>query len=106
MDIAFEDKRIRLLCDSNRAAVKAIGKEAAELLKHRLADIEAAVTISDLLLGSPRIIGEPPDPKVILGLCDGYRLTFKANHGRLPLLPSGMLDWSRVSRVKIVSIEK
>jgi hypothetical protein len=38
-------------------------------------------------------------------LCDGYRIVFCANHNSIPTLKPNRVDWSKVSRVKILRIE-
>jgi hypothetical protein len=43
---------------------------------------------------------------MVVDLGDGYRLVFSANHPRNPLKADGTVDWSKVSRVKILGIEK
>lgn len=82
-----------------------LGTRVAEVLKRRLADIRAATSGEDLVAGRPREL-EGTDQHMVVDLCDGRRIVFCANHPKNPMTKSGDLDWARVSRVKILRIEK
>ena len=81
-----------------------LGTRVAEVLKRRLADIRAATSVEDLVAGRPRELAGS-DPHMIVDLSDGYYIVFGANHPNNPMTESGDLDWTRVSRVKILRIE-
>lgn len=51
LEIAFESKRLRTICESEKQSRSAFGDEVAEILKHRLADFRAAGTVRDLVVG-------------------------------------------------------
>lgn len=74
---------------------------AAKALIARLADIEAANSVADLVAGRPREISAND---YALDLDDGYLLVFTGNHHPNPTDQNGLVDWSRVSRIKITSI--
>jgi len=80
-----------------------LGDAVADKLKHRLADIRAARSVEDLPVGRPHIWRD--DGKhIAVELCDGQSLVFVANHTNNPITKAGILDWPKVSRIKIVRI--
>jgi hypothetical protein len=56
LELAFESKALLTLCESESRACSELGADVAESLKHRLADLRAARTATDLLVGRPRTI--------------------------------------------------
>ncbi len=78
----------------------------AEKLKRRLADLRAAKCVKDVVVGRVRELHKQKSHQIAVNLCDGSRLVFCANHRVVPLLKSGFVNWSRVNRIKVMSIEK
>lgn len=104
MEIAFATKSLRQLCESEDTAKRSLGAKVAEKLKRRLADIHAASSAKDLVAGRPQKLGGNRGHKIAVDLCDGVRLVFRVNHNSIPRTEDGYVDWSKVSRVKILSI--
>lgn len=67
--------------------------------------MRAAASVEELVAGHPRAVEGGRHPRFAVNLCDGSRLVFCASHNTIPLLASGGVDWSRVSRIKILGIE-
>lgn len=108
LDLAFDSKSLRSVCENEEDAQDKLGPSVAETLKHRLADLRAAISIRDLLVGKPRIIKSTKFGQeiVIVELGDGYQLVFGANHPNNPILENGDINWAKVSRIKILQIER
>lgn len=106
MELAFEAKALRSICESEAEAKRALGCRVAETLKHRLADLRAATSVEDLVAGQPRNLGGDDLHHMAVDLSDVCRMVFCANHARNPTTDAGDIDWSRVSRVKILRIEE
>lgn len=66
--------------------------------------MRAAISPKDLVAGRPRIGAD--GQQMVLDLCDGYRIVFKANHPKNPKSETEDVDWERVSRIKILRIER
>jgi len=79
--------------------------KVAERLTGRLADLHAAQCVGELVAGNPREIDGVLPGHMILSLCEGYRLVFCANHCANPTRSNGV-NWSKVTRIKIVQIER
>lgn len=104
LDIAYQTEALRQLCISKKAATKKLGALTAEQLANRLADLRAAVTVDDLLVGlRPQATGAEGEMRV-LDLDHEKTIVFAAQHLTLPRLPSKRVDWTKVTRVKIIAI--
>jgi proteic killer suppression protein len=105
LELAFANKSLRQLCESKAKANRDFGVKMADGLRRRVADLRAATCVSDLVIGTPRELEGDRQEQIALDLDDGFRLIFCANHNAVPELESGGIDWSKVSRVKILCIE-
>jgi len=106
LQLAFESKLLRTICENESEATRELGATAAGILKHRLADLQAATSVKDLIAGRPRVLKGPDCEYMAVDLCDGYRMVFTANHPNNPVTKTNDLDWSRVTRIKILRIER
>lgn len=106
LEIAFSEKSYRLICENMAIAERKFGLKVAERLKRRLADLRAANNVNDIIAGKPQVVNTAHPQQLMLELCDGYCLFFCANHNQIPLLTPNEINWSKVSRVKILRIEK
>jgi hypothetical protein len=105
VNLAFATLRIRSLCECQAEAEEAYGFAVAKQLRARLADLREVDTVLELPVGRPREIPASPHNNYALNLAKGYRLVMRANHHKIPILESGRVDWSEVSRVMIIRIE-
>jgi hypothetical protein len=103
VQLAFDTEHIRTICESSAEAIREFGQDVAYVLMARLADLDAAVSIRDVLLGRPRT---HDNGKVEIELTSGYRMTCRANHPKNPMTAADVTDWDKVSRIKIVAISK
>lgn len=104
MQLAFETRELRDICEDPHLAMGELGEMVAEQLMHRLADLRAATTIDDVVVGNMSIIGNPHQNQVEIDLYGGQKLVLCANHVTNPTAPTGEVDWSQVRRVKIMEI--
>jgi len=102
LELSFANKALRELCESSVKADRKLGVDVANELRRRVADLRAATSVLDLLIGAPR---ETREDQIALDVGPSFQLTFCANHNTVPKIESGSVDWSKVSRVKILSIE-
>lgn len=106
LELAFDTKALRSLCEDEAIAVDELGNELAEKLKRRVADIRAATSVNDILVGRPCELEDTGGNLFGITLGKGYRMVFSANHIKNPRTATGVVDWSRVSRMKLLRIEK
>jgi proteic killer suppression protein len=106
LELAFATKSLRQLCESEAEANRHLGVRVSEKLRRRLSDLRAATSVKDLVASRPRELRGVRQPYLAVELCEGSRLVFGPNHTVMPVLESGDVDWSRVSRVRILRIER
>lgn len=106
MEIAFDSLPIRQICEDASHAVQNLGPEVADALMDRLADLDAATSVTDILVGRPRVIQKETDEVMAVDLCKGFSMVFAANHKNKPTGDNGRIVWDRVTRVKILQIQQ
>ena len=104
MEIAFESRHLRTICESQVDAQGELGARVAKTLQRRVADLRAAVSIYDLVAGNCRLLDRKSDQFVVIDLCDSSNIVLQANHPKNPLTKEGKPDWNVVRRVKIIQI--
>lgn len=106
MELAFDTEDLRDMCEHEATAIARLGPLPAEALKNRLSDIRAADFINDVVAGRPRSSVISGAECFQFDLADRYVLTVTANHVPPRLGGNGQTDWSRVRRVKVLSVEQ
>lgn len=104
MDIDFRDKKIRQLCEQQTTASRKLGTACARKLRSRLADLQAAERVTDLLAGRPHPLQGVRDGQFALDLEGGRRLVFEPDHQPVPSRDDGSIDWFRITRIRITYI--
>lgn len=102
LELAFATKALRDICESKATARAKLGEKVADALKRRLSDFRSINTIDELPLTKPK----KNTKNVSFDLPDGWHLVVTAGHGENPTLPNGKIDWTRVTRLKVVGIEQ
>ena len=103
LELAFETRFLRELCESESKAMEVLGPAVAKTLQRRLADLRAANNIEDVVVGRT---AEKTDNNshLTLDLSRELTIVFRANHKTTPELPEGGTDWSKVTRIQITKI--
>ncbi|MFL1484546.1 hypothetical protein [Marinobacter sp. LN3S78] len=108
LELAFANREIRALCLSGHLAEEDLGRQLTSMLRRRLADLSAMVNVSELSAtpwwGFEEL--DKCDGRGLIKLGDGYALLFESGHRKTPHLENGMIDWSKVRRIKILGVEK
>ncbi|MBC8723469.1 hypothetical protein F6X37_18315 [Paraburkholderia sp. 31.1] len=103
--LAFQDERLRKVCESTVSAKRKYGEVAGPSIHARLADLRAANSPMEFVeIGFGRF-DETVHDRIVIFIAGGYRMLAVANN-RPPLGALGALDWAQVTRVKILSIER
>lgn len=105
MELAFADRGFRDMCLNDTIMKQELEVELAAQLKSRLADLAAVDYVSELLAGKPKELDGDRSDQMSLSLTDNNHLIFKSGHTKPRTLESGKVDWSNVSRIKILGIE-
>jgi hypothetical protein len=80
-----------------------LGPEVAGHLRRRLADLHAATCGNDIIAGNPQ---KTESGTMVINLSGGFRLIIAPNHVKKPINDSGEVNWIKVSRIKVLRIEK
>ncbi len=104
--LSYDSERVRNFCIKEVIARQHFPHKVVDMLKKRLADLRALSQLSDLLAGNPRESSSLPPGEYIIDLCDGFCLIFCSSHPKTPIRPTGSVDWTNVSRIKILGIRK
>ena len=104
MELAFNSKSLRTLCESEETARHKLGTEVTQKLKARLEDMQAAANVSELTVGAPRVVRDGIQQHIVVSLGEGYSIEFATNHVSNPRTSSGDVDWSKVRRIRILTI--
>lgn len=101
MEILYKDKNIRELCLNARVALRELGSDNAKKLKIRLAAIESATHVTDLVAGRPHPLTGDRLGQFALDLAGGWRLVFSSANDPSPTKSTGGINWAQVTIVCI-----
>jgi toxin HigB-1 len=104
--LAFDSMSLRAVCEDAAQANTELGPAVAEALRHRLADLRAATSPADLIAGSPRVLHVGAYEYMSVNLTEGFRMVFAPNHVKNPRDAANGIDWTKVSRIKIIEIAR
>ncbi len=101
MEIRFNDKKLRRLCEERVVAEQKLGVACARKLCARLSDLEAASAVTELPAGNPHPLKGSRAGQFALNLAGGCRLVFAPANDPYPQYVDGGIDWSQVTIVNI-----
>ena len=104
MDIDYKTAKLKKLCLTSNEADKKLGSNSGKKLRTRLADIEAASNVSELIAGRPHPYTGDKAGLFSLDLHGGDRLLFEPLKKPPPTKDDGGIDWLSVESIFIVFI--
>jgi proteic killer suppression protein len=104
LDIDYKTAKLKKLCLASREADKKLGPNSGKKLRTRLADIEAASNVSELIAGRPHPYTGDKAGLFSLDLHGGDRLLFEPLKKPPPTKDDGGIDWSNVESITVVFI--
>lgn len=107
MDIVFENSKFEEECNNQRLLVKNHGADRAKRIRRRLDDLRDANVLEDMrnLPGRCHELLHDRTGQLSLDLDHPYRLIFEPADEPIPSKPDGGLDWTKVTAVRIISVE-
>jgi toxin HigB-1 len=103
VQLSFATKHLRAICESKSVASRHLDADASRNLRARLADIRATENVTELCSGSPREMPKVPSTWMV-DISASQVLAFEPGQLDVPKLKSGLVDWSKVTRVKVIHI--
>lgn len=104
MIISFKNQALRRQCLEEAEATRSLGRVLAKKLRSRLADLDAAESVSALVVGRPHSLKHAQEGQLALDLNSMQHLVFEPVEVPPPLAADGSVDWSQVRSVRIVYI--
>jgi proteic killer suppression protein len=104
MKITFASRELEKLCNRSNYSIRKLGDIGARKLQNRLADIEAAHDVTELITGTPHPLKGNREGDFSLRLHGAQRLVFRPAHIPPPRLEDRGIDWQNVTAVQIVEI--
>lgn len=106
MELSFDSLEIRELCHNLHTANDVIGEHDLSALKLRLVDLDAASHAAEYLDLFPNDVTMSDDGTGLQIALSTMVLIVVQAHVKPPLDSAGQVEWSRVKRVKIISLER
>lgn len=103
MELSFHTKALRDTCANAVMLKRKFAPEIAEVVRRVLADLRAASSIHEIAPGDVRVDVAAACLRVKLG--PRHCLRVEPNHMPVPANGNGQVDWTQVSRLKIMGIE-
>ena len=106
MKIEFRTKKLEKLCSSGQTMRAKWGPRMAKVIKRRLADLEAAETLEEMLNlpGHCHELSSDRKGTLAVNLVHPYRLLLRPDHNPPPSKRDGGLDWKRVTRIEVEEV--
>lgn len=103
MELAFRTRLLRTICEDPDKAAETYHPEVVETLIRRLGDLRAVTSPLEIFTGKPRFTNGPA--RMHLQLALRFEIILKPNHSIPRLDNIGDVDWVRVRRIQIMSVE-
>jgi hypothetical protein len=103
VELTFSTRVLRDLCEDEDRAAKVLPPDALLELQDRLADIDAADTVDDLVFGGPEIDRRSPG-YVRFRLGGGYELMCRNNSRAVVLTADDEVNTGRIRRLRVIKI--
>lgn len=106
MEISFETSKLQKLCNSDGKLKGEFGPVMAKRVRQRLIDLEASETLAEMraLPGRCHELAGDRHGELAMDLVHPMRLIFTPDHDPIPLSSGGGMDWSQVTRIRILEI--
>jgi len=103
MEVTFERAKESKICNSASRLKGEYGPRMASLIQERLASLAAVDTLAGMrsLPGRCHELTGNLKGRLALDLVHPQRLVFQPADDPIPVLPSGGLDWDKVTKVEI-----
>lgn len=108
MVILFKTAKLEKECNSEKLMTRRFGSRRAQILKRRLNELQASNSL-DILRRLPQArcheLKGSRQGQLSVDLDHPYRLIIESADNPIPKKPGGGLDWSRVTKIRIIGVE-
>lgn len=108
MDISFKNRKLEKEFSNDKALIRKYGSEQAKKIQRRLFELQAAEHLG-VLWAVPQVRAHELTGNlaghISLDIKHPYRLLIKPDYKHPPRNMDGGLDWSKITKVKILRVE-
>jgi hypothetical protein len=104
VELTFETQNLRRTCEDPDFADAQLGQEAAQEFIDRLADLRAAESLADVVVGRSRVISAS-EPAFGISIGSSNLLIAEVANRPIPQTTDGHVDCQKVWRLKLIAIE-
>lgn len=105
MNLSFDSRELRDVCENDLLAERKFGVEVAAVLRRRLADLRAANTLLDMVVGRPDLNGVTAQ-RIDISVGETHLMKSRIDHYSYSRTKDGAVNWKAVHRMKVVSVER
>jgi len=107
MEISYKSKKLEKQLTKPKEIAKSFGTKAKKI-NQRIKDLSGVETLADMrqlpAAGCHELTGDRKG-KLAVKVSGNYRLIFEPNHNPLPQKDDGGLDWSQVTKIRVLDVE-
>lgn len=103
MELSFHTKALRDTCANAVMLKRKFAPEVVEAVRRVLADLRAASSVHEIAAGD--VLGDVAAACLRIKLGSRHFLRLEPNHLPVPADANGQIDWTQVSRLKVMGIE-
>ena len=106
MNISFWDRKFEKLANDDKKLIKEFGKQQADKIIQRLAQLRAATTLEDVryLPGNFHELRENRKGQWGCDLVQPYRLIFCPQENPIPVNEHGQYIWLQITGVEVIQV--
>ncbi len=107
MEINYRNQKLKKLVSNPRELTKDYGDDVSKAVAKRIKDMEASETLSEYMMcysGKCKQLTGGRKGQFSVRLDRGVRLVFAPDEQETPRKPDGGLDWSKITKIKILEI--
>lgn len=104
MKVQHSSNHLRRLCHDSAYAQRRLGPDSARKLRARLADLDAAARLGEIVNGTPHPLRGDRAGQFAICLAGGDRLVLVADEEPVRLTDDGACDWPAVEAIRVVFI--
>lgn len=108
VDILFQDRKLEKLCNDQSLLVRKYGPIRAKILRRRIGEFRAAETL-EVMRSLPQVrcheLKGNRAGTLAVDLDHPFRLIFEPANNPIPGKPDGGLDWTKVTAIRVLSVE-
>ena len=84
VELSWDTRLLREICENPGRALESLPEEVCRELQDRLADLDAAESMADLVIGDPKVDSRPPG-RVSYLLPEGFEVMCVGSYSQPPL---------------------